>query len=149
MNRIYLTFIGIIYLLLVSCEGRTGYYNDNQEEIIDKITSVEWILVYEDNGFSSPIIHDKESVRYRFESNGKGWRKFIGSSVEPPLEDNIEYFRWTFTNDNFAVIYIGGNIERYWLIDKLTYSDLWVYDSYTDPVIYPNEDKCFYKFKAR
>lgn len=63
-------------------------------------------------------------------------------------------FHWTFTTENFAVIYITvstgeGYWDTYWLIEKLTPHELWVQEAPQDPVLYPNQDKRYYKFKAR
>ena len=62
-----------------------------------------------------------------------------------PSNGDPVYFCWTFTTENFAVIYIDKS-EQFWLIDKFTQLKLWVYTAFQDPVLYPNTDKRFWKF---
>lgn len=133
-------------LAMTSCEGRSGYYNNDQKEVIAKLTGREWKLTYEHTQPFDPEEFEWESWVYKFNSNGTGSYKWVkwddGSVIGEPV-----YFRWTFTTENFAVIYIDKT-ERFWLIDKLTTTELWVYNSLQDPVIYPNTDNTFYKFTA-
>ena len=62
----------------------------------------------------------------------------------------MTYFDWTFTNDTFAVIFMtDGYSGTYWLIKKLTATELYVQSAPQDPVIYPGTSTTFCKFKAR
>ena len=144
LNYLILTLVAFV---LVSCEERTGYYDSDQQEIIAKLTAKEWRLVYEHNPNFEPNVFQEEGRVYKFNANGTGSYKWVkwedGSISGEPV-----YFRWTFTTDNFAVIYIDKS-GRFWLIDKLTAKDLWVYNSDQDPVLYPNSDKVFWKFVAK
>lgn len=143
LNYLILTLVAFV---LVSCEERTGYYDSDQKEIIAKLTAKEWRLVYEHNPNFEPNIFQEEGWIYKFNTNGTGSYKWVkwedGSICGEPV-----YFRWTFTTDNFAVIYIDKS-ERFWLIDRLTSSELWVTSAMQDPVLYPNTDKTLCKLEA-
>lgn len=147
MKHIQLLIIILSCVLLASCEERTGYYDADQKEIINLLTGVEWKQTYEHTPNFEPNEFQKEGWVYKFNANGTGSYKWVkwedGSINGEPV-----YFRWTFTTDNFAVIYIDKS-ERFWLIDKLTAKDLWVYNSYQDPVLHPNGDEVFWKFVAQ
>jgi len=143
LNYIILTLVAFV---LISCEERTGYYDSDQQEIIAKLTAREWKLVYEHTPNLEPNEFQKEGWVYKFNANGTGSYKWVkwedGSISGEPI-----YFRWTFTTDNFSVIYIDKS-ERFWLIDKLTLSDLWVTSAMQDPVLFPNTDKTICKLEA-
>ena len=147
MKQIQILISILACVFLASCEERTGYYDTDQKEIINLLTGVEWKQTYEHTPNFEPNEFQKEGWVYKFNANGTGSYKWVkwedGSINGEPV-----YFRWTFTTDNFAVIYIDKS-ERFWLIDKLTAKDLWVYDSYQDPVLHPNGDEVFWKFVAQ
>lgn len=147
MKQIQILISILACVFLASCEERTGYYDTDQKEIINLLTGVEWKQTYEHTPNFEPNEFQKEGWVYKFNANGTGSYKWVkwedGSISGEPV-----YFRWTFTTDNFAVIYIDKS-ERFWLIDKLTAKDLWVYNSDQDPVLYPNSDKVFWKFVAK
>ena len=142
----YLT-LTLVTFVLVSCEERTGYYTNEQQEIIAKLTANEWRLAYEHIPNFEPDELQEEGWVYKFNANGTGsfkWMKWEDGGIN----DEPTYFHWTFTTDNFNVIYIDKT-ERFFLIDKLTAKELWVYNSYQDPVLYPNADEVFWKFVAQ
>ena len=147
MKQIQILISILACVFLASCEERTGYYDTDQKEIINLLTGVEWKQTYEHTPNLEPNEFQKEGWVYKFNANGTGSYKWVkwedGSINGEPV-----YFRWTFTTDNFAVIYIDKS-ERFWLIDKLTAKDLWVYNSYQDPVLHPNGDEVFWKFVAQ
>ena len=144
MNRAVYIFQLLCALLLISCEGRTGYYDSDQQETIARLTAKEWKLVYEDNPNFSSTEYEEEGWVYKFNPNGTGSYKWVNHK-DGTINGDPVYFRWTFTTENFAVIYIDKS-EQFWLIDKLTAQELWVYTSFQDPVLYPNSDKIFWKF---
>ena len=147
MKQIQILISILACVFLASCEERTGYYDTDQKEIINLLTGVEWKQTYEHTPNFEPNEFQQEGWVYKFNANGTGSYKWVkwedGSISGDPV-----YFRWTFTTDNFAVIYIDKS-ERFWLIDKLTAKDLWVYNSYQDPVLHPNGDEVFWKFVAQ
>lgn len=126
MKQIQILISILACVFLASCEERTGYYDTDQKEIINLLTGVEWKQTYEHTPNFEPNEFQKEGWVYKFNANGTGSYKWVkwedGSINGEPV-----YFRWTFTTDNFAVIYIDKS-ERFWLIDKLTAKDLWVYN---------------------
>lgn len=147
MKQIQILFISILAcVFLASCEERNGYYDTDQKEIINLLTGVEWKQIYEHTPNFEPNEFQKEGWVYKFNANGTGSYKWVkwedGSISGEPI-----YFRWTFTTDNFSVIYIDKS-ERFWLIDKLTLSDLWVTSAMQDPVLFPNTDKTICKLEA-
>lgn len=145
LTRLKITLILLFGVsFLCSCGVRTGYYDDDQKEIIAKLTAKEWRQIYSHTPDFEPEEFKDEGRVYKFNPNGTGsykWVKWCDGSVN----GDVVYFRWTFTTENFAVIYID-KLERFWLIDKLTANELWVYDSYQDPVLYPNSNEVFCKF---
>lgn len=146
MKQIQLFIIILACVFLASCEERTGYYDTNQKEIINLLTGVEWKQTYEHMTGFEPTEFDEEGWVYKFNANGTGSYKWTNWSDGTINGDPI-YFRWTFTTDNFSVIYIDKS-ERFWLIDKLTPSELSVTSAMQDPVLYPNTDKTVCKFTA-
>lgn len=144
MKHLSCIILTLVVFVLVSCEERTGFYDGEQQEIIARLTMKEWKLVYEHMPSFDPTEFHGEGWVYKFNSNGTGSYKWI-KWEDGSIEGEPVYFHWTFTTDNFAVIYIDKS-ERFWLIDKLTANELWVYDSYQDPVLHPNSDEVFLKF---
>lgn len=49
----------------------------------------------------------------------------------------ITYFNWAFTTPNFAIIYMDYGL--YWEIEKLTKSELFVYETHRDPITVPGQ----------
>ena len=135
--------------ILTSCDGRSGYLDDGQQTTVAMLTVGEWLMSYADYGDGFEETYDNETQIYRFERTGKGWFA-NGSFTDDSKKENVSYFQWTFTTENFAVIYMAGHVvEGYWLIEKLTTNELWVQWTQQDPVIYPNQDKNIFKFTAR
>lgn len=144
MKRSFNLIITLLFLIFISCEDRTGYYNNEQQEIITKLTAHEWIMTYaQRQGFEPEELNEERKV-YKFNSNGSGSCRWVNPE-DGTLKGEPVYFRWTFTNDSFAVIYIDKE-QLFWLIDRLTPMELWVYSAAQDPAIYPSPDKWFYKF---
>lgn len=136
-------------MLFSSCEERTGYLDEGQQSEVSKLTAKEWLMTYSDHGNGHIYEYDNKTQIYKFELSGKGWIA-NGTFTDESIRENMSYFQWGFTTENFAVIYMAGYaIEGYWLIEKLTYDELWVQFTTNDPVINPNQNKTFYRFKAR
>lgn len=148
MKHIASTLLSLFALLIVSCDGRTGYYDDEQQNIIDKLTAREWKLVYKHVPDFEPEEFKTGGSVYKFNSNGKGSQRLLSDKGEIEEGSRIQYFQWTFTTGNFSVIYLGGKLESFWLIDKLTEDELWVWIAGQDPVLHPNTFKTFSKFKS-
>lgn len=146
MKQIQLLVPILVSVFLASCEERTGYYDTDQKEIISLLTGVEWKQTYEHMPSFEPTEYDEEGWVYKFNANGTGSYKWVnwndGTTNGEPV-----YFRWTFTTENFSVIYIDKS-ERFWLIDRLTPSELTVTSAMQDPVLYPNTDKTVCKFSS-
>lgn len=102
-----------------------------------------------DYGYGSVETYDDETRIYKFDKTGKGWFA-SGSFTDISKKDDVSYYQWTFTTENFLVIYMTGHsVEGYWYIEKLTPNELWVQWTQQDPALHPNQDKDIYKFKAR
>lgn len=145
MKQIRLFISILVFVFLASCDERTGYYDTDQKEIISLITGVEWKQTYENMPNFEPTEYNEEGWVYQFNANGTGsykWKNWKDGTIN----GETVYFRWTFTTDNFSVIYIDKS-ECFWLIDKLTPSELTVKRAMQDPVLYPNTDKTVCKFK--
>ena len=145
MKQIRLFISILVFVFLASCDERTGYYDTDQKEIISLITGVEWKQTYENMSNFEPTEYNEEGWVYQFNANGTGSYKWMNWK-DGTINGETVYFRWTFTTDNFSVIYIDKS-ECFWLIDKLTPSELTVKRAMQDPVLYPNTDKTVCKFK--
>ncbi len=145
MKQIRLFISILVFVFLASCDERTGYYDTDQKEIISLITGVEWKQTYENMPNFEPTEYNEEGWVYQFNANGTGSYKWMNWK-DGTINGETVYFRWTFTTDNFSVIYIDKS-ECFWLIDKLTPSELTVKRAMQDPVLYPNTDKTVCKFK--
>lgn len=153
MKSHILSLLVLMGIVFESCEGRTGYLDEGQQSTVSLLTDSEWFMSYADYSHGSEIYFDSDTQIYSFEKTGKGWFA-KGSFSDSSKKEDVVYFHWTFTTENFAVIYITvsageGYWDTYWLIEKLTPNELWVQEAAQDPVIYPNQDKRYYKFKAR
>lgn len=140
-------------IFLLSCEGRTGYIDESQLSIVSELTGSEWLVAWYEDPLGHVETFDDETSIYRFERSGKGWVA-NGSFADETLRENARNFHWTFTADNFAVIYMTGSQdwgywEEYWMIEKLTSDELWIKYAAQDPAIYPNLDSRCYRLKAR
>lgn len=144
MKQIQILISILACVFLASCEERTGYYDTDQKEIINLLTGVEWKQTYEYRPDFEPTEYREEGRIYKFNVNGTGSYKWANWNDET-IKGDLVYFRWTFTTDNFTVIYIDKS-EQFWLIDKLTPSELSVTSAFQDPVLYPNTDKIVCRF---
>ena len=145
MKQIQLIIFILVFVFLASCEERTGYYDTDQKEIISLITGVEWKQTYEHMPDFETTEYNEEGWVYHFNANGTGSYKWMDWK-DGTINGETVYFRWTFTTENFSVIYID-KLECFWLIDKLTPSELTVKRAMQDPVLYPNTDKTVCIFK--
>lgn len=80
------------------------------------LTDVEWLMVWADYGSLGEETYEAETDIYRFERSGKGWFA-NGSWTDNNKKDNIGYFQWTFTTENFSVICMAGAMKDY---DRIT-----------------------------
>lgn len=153
MKSSILTLLFLVGILFVSCDGRLGYLDEAQISTVSVLTDSEWLMSYAGYSYGSENFFDNDTQIYRFEKTGKGWFA-KGSFLDSYKKENVLYLHWTFTTENFAVIYMTVNAgegywDEYWLIEKLTPDELWVQSTQQDPVFYPNQNKATYKFKAR
>lgn len=141
--------IAISLLTLLSACDRTGYHTSDQENRINMLTGTEWVvesIKYSDNSTHTSAYQDHI---YKFDRNGRGSEKVLHSLSDPKLKDVTFYFQWTFTNENFAVICMLNTGSEFWLIDRLTPTELCVYAAVQDPVLHPSIPQTYYKLKAR
>jgi len=153
MGRFNLALLMLVlpmFFALVSCEERSnGFLDDGQQGRIGMLTDAEWVMSSIKYPDFDETVFDGATTAYKFERNGKGCH-YGTSFADPGLKTDVSYYRWTFTNDNFAVIQMQGTaVDGYWLIEKLTASELWVTACMQDPVLYPNAYKYRCKFVAR
>lgn len=141
MKSLVLSLLFVLGIAFVSCDGRSGYLDDGQLSTVSQLTDVEWLMSYYNPGYGDEYEFNDDTRIYRFEKTGKGWVA-SGSFSDVSKKEEVSYFQWTFTTENFSVIYMAGHaVEGYWLIEKLTSNELWVQAAPQDPVIYPNQDK--------
>ena len=122
------------FLLCVFCIALLGCsfhkdssYEPEQNEIVNKLTDVEWVREYDvtspDNGIT------RES--WILNSDGSGTRTIETTYETGQLDSKTTYFMWLFTSPNYNVIYM--NYPCYWLIKELTYDNLHIQQSSIDP----------------
>ncbi len=144
---IYLIF-ALITILVSSCDDRIGYYDGYQNDRIALLTGKKWFMYYQHRPPFQPEEFDSEGNVCSFSADGKGTFKVVDSEGEIIEGYKVQYFQWTFTTDTFSVLYLGGNMQQFWLIDKLTPSELWIHCGAQDPAIYPNTDQTEYRFRV-
>lgn len=130
-----------------ACDGCQGYLGDSQQIVVDRLTGCQWRMTYMHAPDIDPVEYTTEGFVYKFNRDGSGWYRWAGWTGAE-TESAPEYFRWSFTNSNFAVIRIAGDIPEYWLIESLTSSALNVQSSFSDPVIYPDQSAVERRFVA-
>lgn len=59
-------------MILSSCEGRTGYLDEGQQNTVAMLTDVEWLVVYVDYSISNEQTFDDETNIYSFGRDTKG-----------------------------------------------------------------------------
>jgi len=149
MKALFISLCLSLLMILSSCEGRTGYLDEGQQNTVAMLTDVEWLVVYVDYSIGNEQTFDDETNIYSFGKDTKGWTA-TGSLKDPAVKKDVRYYQWTFTTENYSVIYMVGNsTDGYWLIEKLTPDELWVVITASDPVLYPNQYKTYYRLKAR
>ena len=137
MKALFISLCLSLLMILSSCEGRTGYLDEGQQNSVAMLTDVEWLVVYVDYSVGNEQTFDDETNIYSFGRDTKGWTA-TGSLKDPAVKKDVRYFQWTFTTENYSVI-----------IEKLTPDELWVVITASDPVLYPNQYKTYYRLKAR
>ena len=145
LNRLLRLLLPILFLAIIlsSCEERTGYLDDSQKNIISRLTSSKWKLVYEHTPGFEPKDITGDTWVYQFSPDMTGWMRWeTDHDHSEPL-----YFKWAFTNRNMSVIQLVGQVESYILIEKLTDTEFHIYRSVSDPVLYPGEAS-YYHFIA-
>lgn len=146
MKQLYALILILFCLLFISCDKHMNYDEAEQIEIVSMLTGTEWRQTYEQMSGYEPTEYDEDGWIYKFNSNRSGSYKWFDRENCSIIGD-VVYFRWDFTTKNFAVIYIDKS-QQFWLIDKLTPTELWVYSAFQDPVLYPNTSQTFRKFTA-
>lgn len=113
------------------------------------LTSVKWAQRWTD-------IYDPENPidyyqTWSFDTKGKASFTQIGTNSDGKvILLETQYYDWTFTTENFAVIYLfsGTYGESFWLIEKLTAEKLRVKAANQDPVLYPSVPQTTLTFDA-
>ena len=128
-------FFVLLLTILTGCAEKTGYVEPGQQTIIDKLTEKKWERDHHaklDNGEEFDV-HEI----WIFKNTGKGSYKTITVYENGEEKEIITYFNWAFTTPNFAIIYMDYGL--YWEIEKLTKSELFVYETHRDPITVPGQ----------
>lgn len=158
MVWVQLALIPIVYIMMWAVEGKPYIWRWNLLAWfmlagyligILALPLSHGLVVYAEYGLGNEQTFDDETNIYSFGRDTKGWTG-VGSLKDPSIKKDVQYFQWTFTTENYTVIYTSGNAtEGYRLIKKLTPTEMWLQWSAQDPVLYPNQTTTFYKLKAR
>lgn len=135
---IKITSLVFTIFILLSCIEQEGDYGEVGNEVISNLTNKEWNRKYHsvlDDGTEIDM-----DVTYVLKDNGNGIYKETATYKSGKIEERTSYFHWTFTTPNFKYIYL--DLDCYWEIDKLTKSNLCIYETWDDPVVTPGQ---FYK----
>lgn len=138
----------ICLLIFTSCE-RSGYYDADQQARLNLLTSVKWSQHWTDT-------YDPDNPVYYYQTwdfDRKGKAVFTQTGKNQAGEEILretQYYDWTFTTENFAVIYLYSTTfgESFWLIEKLTDTGLRVKAANQDPVLYPSVPQTTLSFTA-
>ncbi|MDE5988388.1 MAG: hypothetical protein K2F88_05140 [Duncaniella sp.] len=135
-------------IVCTSCE-RSGYYDSDQKNRLSMLTSVKWTQRWTDRyDPENPIDYYQT---WSFDTKGKASFTQIGTDHDGKvILRETQYYDWTFTTENFAVIYLfsGTYGESFWLIEKLTAEKLRVKAANQDPVLYPSVPQTTLTFDA-
>lgn len=104
MKSVVIPVFACMLAVLSSCEGRSGYLDEGQQTTVTMLTDVEWLMSYADYGYGSVETYDDETRIYKFDKTGKGWFA-SGSFTDISKKDDVSYYQWTFTTENFVVIH--------------------------------------------
>lgn len=122
-------FLLCIFLLLTGCLHKDSSYEPEQNEIVNKLTDVEWVREYDITSPVNGIGITRES--WILNSDGSGIRTIITTYETGPSDNKTTYFMWHFMSANYNVVYM--NYPCYWLIKELTYNNLHIQQSSIDP----------------
>ena len=127
---------------MAGCEQSPKPLEGVQNEIVNNLTSSSWIhTVVEElpDGSTS-----ESSETWIFQKTGKVQTK--GGQVD----ERTYYFQWAFTTQNFSVICMDIQESGicYWLIEKLTSTQLDVIQALEDPVLHPEVEKDYLSFHS-
>lgn len=137
ISRSYLYLSLIILSLLSGCVEKSGYYDDGQQEVIDNLTKNKgWERRFHTTSYDGRGCDVYEL--WTFKDDASGSRKFVWNYDDGKTEESLAYFHWSFTIPNFSIIYMDSGL--YWEIDKLTPSQMHIYETYDDPVTVPGQD---------
>ena len=108
MKALFIILSISLLMIMSSCEGRTGYLDEGQQNTVAMLTDVEWLVVYADYGLGNEQTYDDETNIYSFGRDTKGWTA-VGTLKDSSIKKYVRYFQWTFTTENYTVIYLAGN----------------------------------------
>lgn len=138
----------ICLLISTSCE-RSGHYDADQQARLNLLTSVKWAQYWTDTyDPDNPVYHYQF---WNFDRKGKAVFTQIGTNADgEEILRETQYYDWTFTTENFAVIYLYNTAygQSFWLIEKLTATELRVKAANQDPVLYPSVPQTTLSFTA-
>lgn len=138
----------ICLLIPTSCE-RSGHYDTDQQVRLNLLTSVKWAQYWTDTyDPDNPVYHYQF---WNFDRKGKAVFTQIGTNADgEEILRETQYYDWTFTTENFAVIYLYNTAygQSFWLIEKLTATELRVKAANQDPVLYPSVPQTTLSFTA-
>ena len=106
---------------MAGCEQSSKPLEGVQNEIVNNLTSSSWL-----------------HTMSRFPSK------------DGQVDERTYYFQWAFTTQNFSVICMDIQESGicYWLIEKLTSTQLDVIQALEDPVLHPEVEKDYLSFHS-
>ncbi|EJX04631.1 hypothetical protein, secreted [gut metagenome] len=142
MNRIILFLSFLFVFFLQSCVEKTGYYDPDQESVVERFTEKEW-----ERTFESPTMDGVDCTIHevwKFGNDGKCVCKSFKSYENGETEENVRYDRWAFITPDFGFLCFGST--TFWEIEKLTDTELHVIESFEDPLTVPGQDRTYIKY---
>lgn len=64
MKTTIFSILSSLLVCLTSCEGRTGYLDDGQENTLSMLTGKEWVMVYSETNLGYSQTYEDEASMY-------------------------------------------------------------------------------------
>lgn len=131
---------------MVGCEQSTQPLESVYNDVINNLTSSSWTNIQIEDSPDGSI--NTSSEIWTFYKTGKGSHKVIFQNNKDFFKEDIYYFQWAFTTQNYSVICM--DIQKsgllYWQIVKISSDYLEIIQAINDPVLYPEVEKRYVSY---
>lgn len=131
---------GSLYVLINCTNGSSGT-PDEWYDVRDSLVSKPWERSFHNEAAYGEEENDVQEI-WLFESNGKGSRESIITYKDGKEKKNRYSFPWRLTID----LVINIDDDRYWKIEEITSTRLYIYETSKDPIKEPGQDRTYYEY---